>query len=170
MPSETKVRNELLLARQICAKHCSQAERDEVFEELRPHFLNLAYNAYAVHLVKKTVDNANVLLERNNWQALSLVFMFMLLLLFVTWLDQLVSTGRSGGILHPFLDDKINSLHKAIASLAAVLKSEDSQEEHVLENFFSRCREPISYVLFFSAFLESSDSKVQNLAEKELQP
>jgi len=35
------------------------------------------------------------------------------------------------------LDDKINSLHKAIASLEEVPKSEDSQEEHVLENFFS---------------------------------
>jgi len=35
------------------------------------------------------------------------------------------------------LDDKINSLHKALASLAAVPKSEDSQEEHVLKNFFS---------------------------------
>jgi pumilio family protein 6 len=48
-----------------------------------------------------------------------------------------VATGGSGGILHPTLDDKINSLHKAIASLAALPKSEDSQEEHVLENFFS---------------------------------
>jgi hypothetical protein len=44
-------------------KHCSQAERDEVFEELRPHFLTLAYNAYAVHLVKKMLDNGNGLLE-----------------------------------------------------------------------------------------------------------
>ncbi|KAI5441707.1 Pumilio 24, variant 2, partial [Lathyrus oleraceus] len=44
---------------QTCVKHCSQAERDEVFEELRPHFLTLAYNAYAVHLVKKMLDNAS---------------------------------------------------------------------------------------------------------------
>lgn len=42
-----------------CVKHCSQAERDGVFEELRPHFLTLAYNAYAVHLVKKMLDNGN---------------------------------------------------------------------------------------------------------------
>lgn len=48
-----------------------------------------------------------------------------------------VATGGSGGILHPTLDDKINSLHKAIASLAALPKSEDSEEEHVLENFHS---------------------------------
>ncbi|ESW26313.1 hypothetical protein PHAVU_003G108600 [Phaseolus vulgaris] len=44
---------------QTCVKHCSQAERDTVFEELSPHFLNLAYNAYAVHLVKKMLDNAS---------------------------------------------------------------------------------------------------------------
>lgn len=50
-----------------------------------------------------------------------------------------VATGGSGGILHPTLDDKISSLHVAIASLAAMSKSksEDSQEEHVLENFYS---------------------------------
>ncbi|XP_058775080.1 pumilio homolog 24-like [Vicia villosa] len=44
---------------QTCVKHCSQAERDEVFEELRPYFITLAYNAYAVHLVKKMLDNAS---------------------------------------------------------------------------------------------------------------
>lgn len=44
---------------QTCVKHCSQAERDAVFEELQPHFLNLAYNAYSVHLVKKMLDNAS---------------------------------------------------------------------------------------------------------------
>ncbi|WJX96208.1 hypothetical protein P8452_77443 [Trifolium repens] len=108
-----------------------------------------------------------------------------------------VTTGGSGGILHPTLDDKINSLHKAIASLAALPKSEDSQEEHVLENFFSSrtirklildCPNFASILWkealkgkselwshghsckVISAFLESSDSKVQKLAEKELQP
>lgn len=45
--------------------------------------------------------------------------------------------GGSDGILLPTLDDKIKSLHEAIASLAAISKSEDSQEEHVLENFHS---------------------------------
>lgn len=34
-----------------------------MFEELQPHFLNLAYNAYSVHLVKKMLDNGNGLLE-----------------------------------------------------------------------------------------------------------
>lgn len=48
-----------------------------------------------------------------------------------------VATGGSGGILHPTLDNKINSLHEAIASLAAMSKLEDSEEEHVLENFHS---------------------------------
>ncbi|KAF7813526.1 pumilio-like protein 24-like [Senna tora] len=64
---------------QTCVKHCSQAERDAVFEELRPHFLTLSYNAYAVHLLPK-----------NSLLALSLLFMGMLLLSFATWLDQLV--------------------------------------------------------------------------------
>ncbi|KAK9146995.1 hypothetical protein Sjap_006898 [Stephania japonica] len=44
---------------QTCVKYCSQAERDAVFEELRPHFLNLACNTYAVHLLKKMLDNAS---------------------------------------------------------------------------------------------------------------
>lgn len=48
-----------------------------------------------------------------------------------------VARGGSDGILHPALDDKINSLHDAIASLAAKPKSDDSEEEHVLENFHS---------------------------------
>ncbi|CAL5395734.1 unnamed protein product [Camellia sinensis] len=44
---------------QTCIKYCSQAERDVVFAELRPHFLTLACNTYAVHLVKKMLDNAS---------------------------------------------------------------------------------------------------------------
>ncbi|KDO71778.1 hypothetical protein CISIN_1g0061651mg, partial [Citrus sinensis] len=44
---------------QTCVKYCSQAERDAVFEELQPHFLSLADNTYAVHLVKKMLDNAS---------------------------------------------------------------------------------------------------------------
>ncbi|XP_004508185.1 pumilio homolog 24 isoform X2 [Cicer arietinum] len=108
-----------------------------------------------------------------------------------------VATGGSGGILRPTLDDKINSLHKAIASLAAEPKSEDSQEEHVFENFFSSrtirklildCPDFASILWeealkgkselwahghsgkVIYAFLESPDSKVQKLAKKELQP
>lgn len=48
-----------------------------------------------------------------------------------------VATGGSGGILHPTLDDKLNALHEAVASLAAKSKSEESEEEHVFENFHS---------------------------------
>ncbi|XP_059632769.1 pumilio homolog 24 isoform X2 [Cornus florida] len=44
---------------QTCIKYCSQAERDTVFEELRPHLLTLARNSYAVYLVKKILDNAS---------------------------------------------------------------------------------------------------------------
>lgn len=95
------------------------------------------------------------------------------------------------------MDDKINSLHKAIASLAALPKSEDSEEEHVLENFHSNrtirklildCPSFASTLWeealkgkceswahghsckVISAFLESPDSEVQKLAKKELQP
>lgn len=48
-----------------------------------------------------------------------------------------VAAGGSGGILHPTLDDKLNILHEAIASLAAESKSKESEKEHVLENFHS---------------------------------
>ncbi|XAR48675.1 hypothetical protein NMG60_11031568 [Bertholletia excelsa] len=44
---------------QTCVKYCSQAEREAVFEEIRPHFLTLARNTYSVHLVKKMLDNAS---------------------------------------------------------------------------------------------------------------
>ncbi|KAG9441017.1 hypothetical protein H6P81_016871 [Aristolochia fimbriata] len=44
---------------QTCVKYCSQPEREAVFEELRPHLLSLARNTYAVHLVKKMLDNAS---------------------------------------------------------------------------------------------------------------
>ncbi|KAI3978805.1 hypothetical protein MKX01_015980, partial [Papaver californicum] len=44
---------------QTCVKFCTQAERDAVFEELKPHLLTLACNVYAVHLVKKMLDNAS---------------------------------------------------------------------------------------------------------------
>ncbi|XP_065863731.1 pumilio homolog 24 [Euphorbia lathyris] len=44
---------------QTCVKNCSQTERDSVFEELKPHFLNFARNTYAVHLVNKMLDNAS---------------------------------------------------------------------------------------------------------------
>ncbi|CAA0834839.1 Pumilio homolog 24 [Striga hermonthica] len=43
---------------QTCIKHCTQDERNEVFKELRPHFISLATNTYAVHLVTKMLDRA----------------------------------------------------------------------------------------------------------------
>ncbi|KAK1293058.1 hypothetical protein QJS10_CPB17g01205 [Acorus calamus] len=43
---------------QTCVKYCSQEERNVVFEELRPDLLTLARSTYAVHLVKKLLDNA----------------------------------------------------------------------------------------------------------------
>ncbi|KAL2338996.1 hypothetical protein Fmac_013442 [Flemingia macrophylla] len=108
-----------------------------------------------------------------------------------------VATGGSDGIMHPTLDDKINSLHNAISSLAAMPKSEDSEEDHVLENFHSSrtirklildCPNFASTLWekalkgkselwahghsckVISAFLESPDPNVQNLVKKELQP
>ncbi|KAK4283399.1 hypothetical protein QN277_000351 [Acacia crassicarpa] len=106
-----------------------------------------------------------------------------------------VATGGCDGILHPALDDKINLLHKAIASLAATPKSEE--EEHVLENFHSSrtirklvldCPNFASTLWkkalkgkseiwahghsckVISAFVESSDAKIKELARNELQP
>ncbi|KAK4783041.1 hypothetical protein SAY86_007415 [Trapa natans] len=108
-----------------------------------------------------------------------------------------VATGGAGGILLPSLGDKLSLVHEAIASLAAKPKPETSQEEHVLENFHSSrtIRKLILDSSAFavtlwekalrgsfetwahghsakvvSAFLESSDSKVRELTEKELQP
>lgn len=46
-----------------------------------------------------------------------------------------VAVGGADGILHPTFNDKLKELHNAIASLAAEPKSEESEEEHVLENF-----------------------------------
>lgn len=44
---------------QTCVKHCTQDERNAVFVEIRPHFITLATNTYAVHLVTKILDNAS---------------------------------------------------------------------------------------------------------------
>ncbi|KAI7742993.1 hypothetical protein M8C21_032658 [Ambrosia artemisiifolia] len=44
---------------QTCAKYCTQDERNAVYEELKPHFLTLACNTYAVHLITKLLDNAS---------------------------------------------------------------------------------------------------------------
>ena len=110
----------LYLLPQTCVKYCTQAERDAVFEELQPQLLTLACNTYAVHLVKKMLDNGmfsfkgkkteehcfrvkSILFSyylklllcclqplRNIWQHLCLPSMAMLLLFFVIWLDLLV--------------------------------------------------------------------------------
>ncbi|XP_009621817.1 pumilio homolog 24 [Nicotiana tomentosiformis] len=44
---------------QTCVKHCTQDERNAVFVEIRPHFITLASNTYAVHLVTKMLDTAS---------------------------------------------------------------------------------------------------------------
>ncbi|KAK4797471.1 hypothetical protein SAY86_029797 [Trapa natans] len=108
-----------------------------------------------------------------------------------------IATGGAGGILLPTLGDKLSSVHESIAFLAAKPKSELSEGEHVLENFHSSrtIRKLILDNSTFaitlwdkalrgsfetwahghsakvvSAFLESSDSKVRELTEKELRP
>lgn len=108
-----------------------------------------------------------------------------------------VAKGGSDGILHPTLDEKLNNLHEAIAELAAKPKSDESEEEHVLENFHSSrtIRKLILDCPAFasslwkkslegkcqlwaqghsskvvSAFWESSDSEVRKVAKEELQP
>ncbi|CAL9192545.1 unnamed protein product [Musa hybrid cultivar] len=91
----------------------------------------------------------------------------------------------------------MDALHKAIASLGALPKTNESQEEHVLENFHSSrlIRKLVLDCLGFAAtlwemaldgkcdvwaqghsckvllaFLESSVSEVKDLAKPELQP
>ncbi|KAF3456285.1 hypothetical protein FNV43_RR00935 [Rhamnella rubrinervis] len=108
-----------------------------------------------------------------------------------------VAVGGADGILHPTLDDKLKEVHNAIASLVGEPKSEESEEEHVLENFHSSrtirklildCPSFASTLWgsalqgkcamwaqghsckVISAFLESSDPKVRELAKAELQP
>ncbi|XP_022760609.1 pumilio homolog 24 isoform X3 [Durio zibethinus] len=108
-----------------------------------------------------------------------------------------VAMGGSDGILHPTLDEKLNNLHEAIAALVAKPKSEESEEEHVLENFHSSrtIRKLVLDCPAFAstlwkkslegkcqlwaqghsskvvcAFWESSDSKVRKMAKEELQP
>lgn len=47
----------LIILLQTCVKYCSDAERDAVYEELKPHLLTLSSSTYAVHLVTKMFDN-----------------------------------------------------------------------------------------------------------------
>ncbi|XP_031110494.1 pumilio homolog 24 [Ipomoea triloba] len=48
-----------------------------------------------------------------------------------------VASGGADGILHPTLDEKLGALHGAIASLASQPKLEESEEEHLLEQYHS---------------------------------
>ncbi|KAK8969894.1 hypothetical protein KSP40_PGU006298 [Platanthera guangdongensis] len=107
-----------------------------------------------------------------------------------------VAVGGADGILNP-LEDRLSDLHKAIASLAALPKTDESGGDHILENFHSS-RTIRKLVLdspafaeilwktvlegkseiwaqghsckVVSAFLESPEARVKNLAERELQP
>ncbi|XP_021907004.1 pumilio homolog 24 isoform X2 [Carica papaya] len=107
-----------------------------------------------------------------------------------------VARGGSDGILRPTLDDKLTSLHEAIASLAEKSKYEEAEEEHVLENFHSsrtirklildcpafaatlwknalkgKCKSWASghSSKVICAFLESQHSEVRDMAQGELQ-
>lgn len=108
-----------------------------------------------------------------------------------------VATGGAGGILHPDLDDKLHNLHVAVASVAAQPKLEGSEEEHLFENFHSS-RTLSKLVLdcptfasilwekalkgkckmwaqghsckVVTAFLESTNSVVRELAKEEVSP
>lgn len=106
-----------------------------------------------------------------------------------------VATGGTDGVLHPTLDEKLHEFHEAIASVAAQPK--DEGEEHILEYFHSSrvirklvlgCPSFASILWekalkgncatwakghsskVITAFLETSNSAVKKLAEKELQP
>ncbi|PKU64948.1 pumilio homolog 24 isoform X2 [Dendrobium catenatum] len=107
-----------------------------------------------------------------------------------------VAVGGSDGILHS-LSDRLADLHKAIATVAAFPKSEESEADHIFENFHSSrtIRKLILDSPSFaetlwkmalegksakwakghsckvvSAFLESSEISVRDLTKPELQP
>ncbi|KAK1277245.1 hypothetical protein QJS04_geneDACA007172 [Acorus gramineus] len=107
-----------------------------------------------------------------------------------------VATGGSDAVLQCSSAEKIEELHRAIASLAALPKTEELQD-HILEHFHSsrtirklvlECPKFASTLWksaltgkcemwaqghsckIVSAFLESSHDEVRHLAEKELQP
>ncbi|KAL0920085.1 hypothetical protein M5K25_009193 [Dendrobium thyrsiflorum] len=107
-----------------------------------------------------------------------------------------VAVGGSDGILHS-LSDRLADLHKAIATVAAFPKSEESEADHIFENFHSSrtIRKLILDSPSFaetlwkmalegksakwakghsckvvSAFLESSEITVRDLPKSELQP
>lgn len=107
-----------------------------------------------------------------------------------------MATGGAGGILRDTLADKVDALHVAISTLAALPKTNGS-EQHLFENFHSS-RTIRKLVLdcpsfaatlwksalegkcemwahghsckVVSAFMESSDSMVRDMAKSELQP
>ncbi|KAI0513500.1 hypothetical protein KFK09_009524 [Dendrobium nobile] len=107
-----------------------------------------------------------------------------------------VAVGGSDGILHS-LSDRLADLHKAIATVATFPKSEESEADHIFENFHSSrtIRKLILDSPSFaetlwkmalegksanwakghsckvvSAFLESSEMSVRDLTKSELQP
>lgn len=45
--------------------------------------------------------------------------------------------GVDGILINEDVEDKLNALHEAVASLVAEPKSEESEEDHILENFHS---------------------------------
>lgn len=57
---------------------------------------------------------------------------------FLSYLSPLLqlAVGGSDGILQSFTD-RINALHEAIVSLAVLPKTNETEEEHVFENFYS---------------------------------
>ncbi|KAK9672956.1 hypothetical protein RND81_12G137200 [Saponaria officinalis] len=106
-----------------------------------------------------------------------------------------VAVGGADGILRPTLDDKLTSLYEKIADLASEPKADES--EHILENFHSSrtirklvldCPSFASILWtkalqgkcktwahghsskIVAAFVESTDSNIQDLTKKELQP
>ncbi|CAK9224791.1 unnamed protein product, partial [Sphagnum troendelagicum] len=46
-------------ALQTCVKYCTPAQRESIYNELRPHCLTLAKDTYAYHLVIKMMEHAN---------------------------------------------------------------------------------------------------------------
>ncbi|KAK9059426.1 hypothetical protein SSX86_022046 [Deinandra increscens subsp. villosa] len=141
----------------------------------------LVDSGLAESLIEACCESAEELLRSNNGKEV---------------LFEVASRGADN-ILHPHLDEKLDTLHEAIASRVSLPKSEGQEEEHLLENFHSsrtirklilecpsfastlwkqtfkgNCKTWVQghSAKVVSAYLETSDPKLLKLAKKELQP
>ncbi|XP_022873971.1 pumilio homolog 24-like [Olea europaea var. sylvestris] len=200
---------------QTCVKHCTQDERNAVFTELRPHFISLVSNTYAVHLVTKMLDNASKeqlaeFISSLHGHVASLLRQ-MVGSLVIEHAYSLGSATQKQALLMELYSPELQLFkdlvtmketryiiyYSSCVSLAVQPKLDNAEEEHILEQFHSS-RTIRKLVLdcpafastlwekalkgkcatwveghsskIINAYLETSDSKIKELAKEELQP